>query len=236
MTKILVTGAKGLIGGHTVRTLREADHEIVTFDIKDGQDILSPLALRKVMQGQKPEVVVHLAGYPHPSTALEYQHYLNNNIVGTFNVAEACAEAGVKRLVYSSSTAYYGYEHSIGRPLPIGNEACIPGIQWAKPAEDKYLDCELWYGISKVCCEALLAYYGLAKRYQVIILRFAPVPHHIDLGLKPKKAAEAVKLAVEHEGELWHEAFNVATEPGLDISKAVEILGFDPEDDDDKDL
>jgi UDP-glucose 4-epimerase len=225
--KILVTGGKGKIGGYTVAELQQAGHEVVTYDLKDGQDILSVVSLTVFLKAHTPDVVVHLAAHPHPSTALQYRDYLDFNVRGTFNVAEACAKAGVKRVIYSSSTAFYGYEWSVGRPLPIGDEHTIPGFRWAEPRSG-YLPCELWYGISKVCCEALLSYYGLAQVYQVVILRFAPVPLHIKLGLKPETAAEAIRLAAEHPGELWYEVFNVASEPGLDITKAREVLGFDP--------
>ena len=227
--KVVITGGKGLIGRHTVRELKEAGHEVVVYDIKDGQDISSPVALRKFFAQHKPEAVVHLAAWPHPSTSLTYRHYLDGNIVGTFNVAEACAEAKIKKLIYTSSTAYYGYEFSVGKRTPIGNERTLPGYQWAKAKPDHYLPCELWYGISKVCAEALLSVYGLSQKYQVIILRFCPVPHHIDLGLKPAKAAEAIRLALEHEDELWYEVFNIAGTPGLDIRKAQRVLGFAPE-------
>ena len=39
---------------------------------------------------------------------------------------------------------------------------------------------------------------------------------------------EAIRLAVEHEGELWYEVFNIAGTPGVDIEKAKKVLGFEP--------
>jgi len=225
--KILVTGGKGKIGQEACIQLREIGHDVVVFDraLDEDHDIQNPESLKSFFAEHGPEVVVHLAAWPWPMS-LSFQDYVDNNVIGTFNVAEASLEFGVRRFVFTSSTAYYGYERSLTRPLPILNEDVPSVIHWAAPNE-QYQSSELWYGISKIAAETLLAYYGLSQQFEVIILRLAPVPRHMELGLKIEKAAEAICLAVNHPHPLWYEIFNIATKPGLGIDKARQILGFE---------
>ena len=123
--KLLVIGGAGLIGSHTVDALLKDDiKELVIYDnftrgrdeniaaaLSDprvsvydvGGDILQTDILKSAMQGV--DGVFHLAAlwllqcHDYPRSAF------NTNVAGTFNVMEACVEAGVERLVYSSSAS-----------------------------------------------------------------------------------------------------------------------------------
>lgn len=225
--KILVTGGEGRIGQEVCTQLRQSEHEVFVFDklSNEDHDIRNLESLRSFFAEHSPEIVVHLAAWPCPMF-YSFQSYMGNNVIGTLNVAEASLEADVRRFIFTSSTAYYGYESSLGRSLPIRDEDAPSIVHWVSP-DSKYVLSELRYGISKVCAESLLAYYGLSQQLEVVILRFAPVPHHLELGLKPEKAVEAIRLAVEYPTPLWYEVFNIATERGLGIAKAREILGFE---------
>jgi len=222
--KILVTGGKGKIGREVCAQLGK--HEVIVFDrvLNEEHDIRDPESLRSFFVEHTPEVVVHLAAFPCPMSP-SFRHYMDNNVMGTLNVAEASLEFGVRRFIFTSSTAYYGYERSLGRQLPISGEDAPSVVHWLRP--DKYQLSELRYCISKVCAESLLAYYGLSQQFEVVVLRFAPVPHHLELGLALEKAGEAVRLAVEYPDSLWYEIFNIATQPGIGIKKARRILGFE---------
>ena len=55
------------------------------------------------------DYVFHLAGLADIVPSIEKpESYFKSNVLGTFNVLEACVKQGVKRLVYSSSASVYG--------------------------------------------------------------------------------------------------------------------------------
>ena len=117
--KLVVIGGAGLIGSHTVdRLAREDVKEIVVYDnmtrgseenlqdaLKDprvkiydvGGDILQTDILRSALEGA--DGVFHFAAlwllqcHEYPRSAFDV------NVLGTFNVMDACVELGVERLV-----------------------------------------------------------------------------------------------------------------------------------------
>jgi nucleoside-diphosphate-sugar epimerase len=118
----LVTGATGAIGPRVVQALYEAGYQIRTLSLDKPQDgllpdsvevqvgdITDPLAVQAAMQGV--EAVIHLAALLHivnPPPALR-QKYEQINVGGTANVVNAARQAGVKRVVFFSTIAVYGY-------------------------------------------------------------------------------------------------------------------------------
>ncbi len=69
-------------------------------------DLADADAMRQAIRGM--DAVLHIGAVPDP--AASFEDILHSNIVGTYNVLEACREAGVKRLVYASSVmASMGY-------------------------------------------------------------------------------------------------------------------------------
>ena len=125
-SRVLVIGGAGFVGSYVVdELLQESVQEIVVLDnfvrgtkknlCKATQDdrvrivagsITNVELLYELMQ--KTDYVFHLAALwlyecvHQPRTALEV------NVVGTFNVIEAARQAGVKKIVYSSSASVYG--------------------------------------------------------------------------------------------------------------------------------
>lgn len=137
MTRILVTGAAGLVGQAVLDLAGPAGHEIIAGDIRTPARLPDGALFRMldvrggdvetVIGEVKPEAVVHLASIvtpPKGSTRdLEYQV----DVVGTKNVLDACIRHGVGRLVVTSSGAAYGYHADNSMPLdedePVrGNE------------------------------------------------------------------------------------------------------------------
>lgn len=122
--KVLVTGAAGFIGSHLVERLVRDGHDVVGFDnfangfasnvevIRGNYDfvegdIRDREAVDRVMQGV--EVVFHegaLGSVPRsiadPATSFDV------NVMGTLTVLTSARDAGVRRVVYASSSSVYG--------------------------------------------------------------------------------------------------------------------------------
>ena len=226
--KIMVTGHKGFIGGHFVKTFADS-YEIVGYDLKDGDDILDYDKLKERMKGC--EVVVHEAAIPAPVPGKTYEDYIQTNVMGTFNILKAAHENGVKRVVYASSTTVYGIEGGIPFSYPIV-EGQMFVSQYLKAADLGCRDIDLSYHTSKVMAEQMVAWYGLNKKIQTIALRYGPT-EHVNLGahVSIPNVLQATRLAVDSPKEFWYEAFSIVDGDVdyIDISKAREMLGYKPE-------
>lgn len=117
--KVLVTGANGHIGAHTVRELLKAGHQVVAFvresaDLRSLQeldvtfakgDVTNPESLEKAVAGC--EAVVHLAAV-YKTWAKDPAEIVEPAVKGAENIFNAAQKAGVKRVVYTSSMASVG--------------------------------------------------------------------------------------------------------------------------------
>ena len=123
--KILVTGGAGYIGSHVVRLLQQRGDEVVVVDdmsegvkgrIGDAKlvtiDLAAPTAqelLKATFANEKIDAVVHLAARKKVGESVEKpEWYYSQNVGGMANLMAAMREAGVKKLVFSSSAATYG--------------------------------------------------------------------------------------------------------------------------------
>jgi UDP-glucose 4-epimerase len=130
MAKILVTGGAGYIGSHTCIELLEAGHGVVVLDNLSNSsleslkrveiitaseitfvegDIRDASLLAQLFSEHSFDSVIHFAGFKAVGeSSLMPLSYYDNNVNGTLVLCQAMSDAGVKRLVFSSSATVYG--------------------------------------------------------------------------------------------------------------------------------
>jgi UDP-glucose 4-epimerase len=131
----LVTGGAGFIGSHVAqrlvndgRVVRVVDN-LSTGDIRNlahlrdkveflGEDLTNPETCRKAVAGV--EVIFHLAALPSVPRSMEdpwgsYHH----NVTATMQLLLAARGAGVRRVVYSSSSSVYGDTPVLPKAEPV---------------------------------------------------------------------------------------------------------------------
>jgi len=233
--RVMVTGAEGFIGQVVAEGLRQAGHEVVGYDRKSGQWLSDTLLLRQVMAGC--EVVVHLAGIPWPDPKKEWAAFWEWNCQGTEAVARAAVDVGLRRMIYASSTAYYGAEEGM-RPVWVVDEEGRPAWEGSRNAVQVWRaedtpsgrEAAVFYAGSKVIAEAILATFGLRRALEVVILRLCPTsddaaPWLWGLYARRWRVVETIRRMVEAEGPLWYEVFNVA-EADVEVVSTAKLERF----------
>ncbi len=167
--KILVTGGAGLVGSHIVDELvnekarvvvydsfvrgkvehldfarTQSDIEIIKADLRDSE------RMREALKGV--DYVFHQAAAWLRLCQDDPRLSLDVNIIGTFNLLEACVEAGVKKVIAASSSSVYGE----GTYLPTDE---------AHPFNN-----DLFYGAAKVTNEQ--HYRAFHKKYGLDFVAF----------------------------------------------------------------
>jgi len=171
---VLITGGCGLIGSYIADLLIRDEHveRIIILDnlsrgtlhnIKWAQqqgklelvrkDIRSFADIRPHFDGV--DVVFHLAAIRITACAAQPRECLEVMIDGTYNVVEACVEAGVKRLVASSSASVYGAAES------------FPTSEEHHPYNNR-----TWYGAAKLANEGLFRAFNDMFGLPYIALRY----------------------------------------------------------------
>ena len=173
--RILVTGARGKVGSRVVSAAQAAGHKVTATDIGpavygvpapgDAPYVRADLtdygqAIATVQQA-RPDVVVHTAGIPDPAHDAPHVVFATN-VTATFNVAEAVARTGVRRLVYTSSETVPGFV-TAERPflpdyLPVDEEHPV------RPQDG--------YALSKAVGEAICD--ALVRRADVSVVSVRP--------------------------------------------------------------
>jgi len=236
--KILITGASGKIGSFLTGQL-VGRYECVLTDIRPPEDAhgypfiaadISDLeAVRAVCQGI--DTVVHLAADPNRKAT--WESLLPRNVIGVYNIFEAAAAAGCRRVIFASSiNAVEGYP---------------PGVQvhTNMPVRPPNL-----YGATKAWGEALARFYADQRGLSAICLRFGAVavsqgkaetapnipktPGFFSIVLTYEDMVRLVVASLEAPDDLRFGIFHGVSDnrfKRLDISDTREVLGYQPEDD-----
>ncbi|MDR2951970.1 MAG: UDP-glucose 4-epimerase GalE [Treponema sp.] len=166
---ILIIGGAGYIGSHVTREFLDKGGNCAVFDnLSSGLrenlfpearfihgDIHDYSALLQVLKGGAFDAVIHLAASKAAGESmLMPEKYARNNISGTINILNAACEAGVKKIIFSSSAAVYGEPQYL-------------------PIDEKHpTNPENFYGFTKLEIERLLGWYDKLKGLRYASLRY----------------------------------------------------------------
>ena len=204
MTLSLVTGGAGFIGSHIVEQLIGLGHEVVVVDneYSDNENFhwrddtyninidITDKALKNAFTNV--DYVFHLAAEARIGPAIENPvNAVNINTIGTCNVLQCARDAGVKKVMYSSTSSGYGLN-------PSPNDETQPD------------DCLNPYSVSKVAGEKICKMYTDLYGLKTVIFRYfnvfgerapkkgqyAPV-----IGIFLRQLAAGEKLTIVGDGE-----------------------------------
>lgn len=102
MKKVLLTGAKGMLGQDLSAVLEDEGFEVIETD-KDNLDITDFESAKKVINDYNPDVIIHCAAYTNVDGAeVDLETAALINVKGTENIAKVCAQKDIT-LVYIST-------------------------------------------------------------------------------------------------------------------------------------
>ncbi len=192
---VLVTGGAGFIGSHTAKALARAGYQpVVVDDLRTGHrsavrwgpfveaNIADKTTLCRVFERYRIGAVIHFAASAYVGESMRVPDlYFRNNVGSTLDLLEAMLEAGIPKMVFSSSCATYGNPVTI----PIDEDH----VQ--RPVNP--------YGESKLMCERLIHWYGNAYALKWVALRYfnaAGADPDGDLGEEHDPETHLIPLAI----------------------------------------
>ena len=166
--KVLVTGGAGYIGSHACKALARAGFQPVVFDnlstgwkgaVQWGPlvqgDLMDRAAIDAALAEHRPVAVMHFAALSLVGESMQDPgRYWRVNVGGALNLLEACAAAGVRNFVFSSTCATYGDQD---------------GVLLTEETPQRPINA---YGGSKLAIEQMLQDFGKSVGISHVIFRY----------------------------------------------------------------
>jgi UDP-glucose 4-epimerase len=166
--RVLVVGGAGYIGSHMVKRLARAGYSVTTADdLSTGHrdaviagdfvevDIRDRARMADLFARRRFDLVMHFAANAYVGeSVVNPRKYWSNNVGGAIGLSEAMLDAGVKRLIFSSTCATYG----VPEKTPIAED------HPQRPVNP--------YGRTKLAVETMLRDYAAAHGLAVVSLRY----------------------------------------------------------------
>ncbi len=207
MAKCLVTGGAGFIGSNLVDRLIELNHEVIAIDNESSEvhemfywntkaenhkiDICDFEKIRPLFDGV--QYVFHLAAESRIQPGINNPLLtIRTNTLGTATILQCSREAGVNRVIYSTTSSYYGLKNQ------------TPNV------ETQSKDCLNPYSVSKVAGEEIAAIYLKLYGLKTISLRYFNVygareplrgPYAPVIGLFLRQFKKKIALTIVGDGK-----------------------------------
>ena len=157
--KIIITGGSGFLGKRLFRQLQLNKHQLFSYDIVDGYDILDIEQLEMVVDKFNPDSIIHLAACADLNIFREKPEISYKiNIIGTRNILNLCKKSNI-RLLFASTCCCYGNNNT--HPSDETSPTC-PTEPYAKSKKESELEI-LKVGLPH-CCMRLATFYGPEMR------------------------------------------------------------------------
>jgi len=142
--KILVTGAKGMLGQDLCPILEDSGYEVIETDI-DKLDITNFSSVNTVISSEKPDIVIHCAAYTNVDSAeneIEKARLINSE--GTENIAKVCSTLDITLVYISTDYVFDGKKtepylpDDVTNPLNIYGKTKLEGEKFVQKYCKKY--------------------------------------------------------------------------------------------------
>ena len=254
--KSLVTGGAGFIGSNLVDKLVEIGHEVIVIDNESAEsneqfywndkvqnykyDIRDYENTRPLYEGV--DYVFHLAAESRIQPAIENPiNAVSLNSVGTCTVLQCSKEAGVKRVIYSSTSSGYGMNQSPN--VETQPDDCLNPYSVSKVNGEKL--CKMYtrlYGLPTIS----FRYFNVYGERQPLRGQYAPV---VGIFLRQRAAGELLTIVSdghqrrdftyvgdvvnanilaatkEVDSEAFGELYNVGTGTNYSINQIAKMIG-----------
>lgn len=238
---ILVTGGSGTVGKYIVDELIRHGYTVGVLDIVPAKrkdiryhhvDLLNLDDVCGAATGY--DVVVHTAGIPHPLNDPP-EKVFTVNVNGTFNVLEAAARSGIKKVLFTSSESTLGFAFMTQRMVP----------EYIPIDERHPLRPQDPYGLSKAICEQICrtysARYGIRticlrapwiwvpeesmiSFYRQLVEQYDNWPKNLWTYVHVSDVAQAHRLAIERDLDILHEIFFITAKENWTGKESKQLL------------
>ncbi|MEX1171506.1 MAG: UDP-glucose 4-epimerase GalE [Chloroflexota bacterium] len=205
MTRILVTGGAGYVGSVSVAAFLEAGHEVVVLDdLTTGHRAAVPAGarlhagsygdealVRSILANERIEAILHCAARSLVGeSARDPAKYYRDNVQGGVTLLEGAREAGVGRVVFSSTAAIYGVPDA----TPIPEDAPLRPINPYGETKRTFEGALRWYGEAYGMRSVSLRYFNVAGATSALGEDHDPETHLIPTVLRAAETGEPMTL------------------------------------------
>ena len=188
--RILVTGGAGYVGSVSVERLLEAGHTVTVLDdlstghatsVVDGAELVDGSfgdrdAVAGLLRSANIDAVLHCAAKSLVGESMaDPASYYRHNVAGGVALLDAMRDAGVDRIVFSSTAAVYG----VPEATPIPEDAPLRPINPYGETKRAFEGAMAWYGTAYGIRSVSLRYFNVAGASEVNGERHDPETHLI---------------------------------------------------------